>query len=161
MSYWKQKESILKILDADDSFDNAVFFQNIWEKIKTLDVDVIFNDAKLVKPDGTEVALWIVPVPKYRIYNFFFFPFFPRNAYYCISNKKFASDRVLANRRDILYRPRVGVFSPISTVHNAYYCPGILYLYLVGREGQTMTPAIKRKQLNQTLTVLKKHVESL
>lgn len=55
----------------------------------------------------------------------------------------------------ISYTDQEWVFSPISTVHNAYYCHGILYLYLVGREGQTMTPAIKRKQLNQTLTVLK------
>lgn len=70
------KGKYIKILDADDSFDNAVFSQYL-EKIKTLDVDVIFNDAKLVKPDGTEVAQWIVPVPKYRIYNFFSFPFFP------------------------------------------------------------------------------------
>ena len=119
------KGKYIKILDADDSFDNAVFSKYL-EKIKTLDVDVIFNDAKLVKPDGTEVAQWIVPVPKYRIYNFFSFPFFPE-------------------MHTIAFR----------TVHNAYYCPGILYLYLVGREGQTMTPAIKRKQLNQTLTVLK------
>lgn len=103
------KGKYIKILDADDSFDNAVFSQYL-EKIKTLDVDVIFNDAKLVKPDGTEVAQWIVPVPKYRIYNFFLFHFSQK----CILlhfEQKFASDRVLANRRDILYRPRVGVFS--------------------------------------------------
>lgn len=103
------KGKYIKILDADDSFDNAVFSKYL-EKIKTLDVDVIFNDAKLVKPDGTEVAQWIVPVPKYRIYNFFLFHFSQK----CILlhfEQKFASDRVLANRRDILYRPRVGVFS--------------------------------------------------
>ena len=147
------KGKYIKILDADDSFDNAVFSKYL-EKIKTLDVDVIFNDAKLVKPDGTEVAQWIVPVPKYRIYNFFSFPFFPEMHTIAFRTKNLRQIGYWQTE-GISYTDQEWVFSPISTVHNAYYCPGILYLYLVGREGQTMTPAIKRKQLNQTLTVLK------
>ena len=125
----KQKESILKFL-----MQIIAGFSQYLEKIKTLDVNNIFKGKIHFKPES-KLRSGLFLFLNIRIYNFFSFHF-SQNAYYCISNKKLHQIGYWQTE-GILIQTRV-VFSPISTVHNAYYCPRI-FISFCSRRGKKHT----------------------
>lgn len=143
----------IKILDADDSFNNENF-SNYIDTIKNLDVDLILNDVELVTPEGNSINIWTLPIPKRTIYNFFSKTIFPEMHMVAYKTEKLR--KISYHQTEgISYTDQEWVFAPISTVQTTYYLPIKLYKYLVGREGQTMDPKIRAKSLNDRILVIK------
>lgn len=153
------KGKYIKILDADDSFDNKNF-SNYMNIISNLNVDIILNDVQLTTPQNKILKLWSLTVPKLIEYNFFSKNIFPEMhmvAYKTENLKKINYHQT----EGISYTDQEWVFTPINTVQSAYYIPLTLYIYLQGREGQTMNPKIRLKHLNDRILIIKNMLYAL
>ena len=141
----------IKILDADDWFDNANFKKYL-DTVKDLDVDLVLNDRVTVNAEGKITMNDNAPFPRNKVFNFF------------PSHTGLAMHRVCyktENLRNIGYRQTEGisytdtqwVFYPMTTVKTSWYVPLTIYNYLVGREGQTMNPKVRKKSLSQHFVI--------
>lgn len=147
------KGKYIKILDADDSFDN-VAFKKYLQTISELDVDLIINDVLLVNTDGHSLDKWQLSLPQFQFFNFFSYDCFLEMHMVAYQTEKLRQIGYLQTE-GISYTDQEWVFLPLSTVVKSYYCPITLYMYLVGREGQTMNSMIQRKYLSNKLIVFK------
>lgn len=141
----------IKILDADDSFDNASFEKYV-SVLQNLDVDLVFNDMVKVDPLGNVSGkMSINAKPDVEISDF--------SSIGSYSMHRIAYKRT--NLIDLGYKQTEGIsytdeewcFWPMSTVSTAYYIAAPLYQYLYGREGQTTDPKTFKKCFNQTRIV--------
>lgn len=146
----------IKILDADDSFDNASFEKYI-SVLQNLDVDLVFNDMVKVDPLGNVSGkMSINAKPDVVISDF--------SSIGSYSMHRIAYKR--ANLIELDYKQTEGIsytdeewcFWPMSTVSTAYYIAAPLYQYLYGREGQTTDPKTFKKCFNQTRIVFERMI---
>ena len=147
------KGKYIKILDADDSFDNAAFLKYL-QIISGLNVDLIINDVLLVDTNGCFLEKWKLSLPQFQFFDFFSYECFPEMHMVAYQTEKLRR-MGYKQTEGISYTDQEWVFHPLSTVTKSYYCPITLYMYLVGREGQTMNPMIQRKYLSNKLIVFK------
>lgn len=146
----------VKVLDADDSFDNKSF-QKYLDFIPQIDVDLILNDNQIVDPEDHEGGLWSVNVPQNKIIENPLLPVTTQmhNVAYKTENLKKIG---YSQTEGISYTDQEWMFWPMSTVKTAYYLPIPLYRYLIGREGQTIDPKIHLKSVHQELKVLERQM---
>ena len=145
----------IKILDADDYFDNIVFtsFLTYLYECKT---DLIINDYRVVNEEGKKIADYSFNLPMVDDFS--------------LSE---LSDNVIqwlwhhgiTYRKDIFkgldYRQTEGIsytddewiYKPMVNVKSISYFSHILYLYLRGREGQTFDPNVLNKTFYQKCIV--------
>lgn len=144
----------VKILDADDYFDTTNF-EKFVETLKEIDVDLVINDYSHVNESGSTI--------RYRTFDL-------------VPNKRIGFDDVLNARnqfgmhalayntkifRKFNYRQTEGIsytdrewkFIPMAYVESAYYFNQNLYNYLIGREGQTVSPQAYQKNIHNLLIV--------
>ena len=152
----------IKILDADDYFDTAVF-ESYLSFLQSIDSDMVVNDFCSVNEDG------IVQKTKHYLLG--------KSGSSFLFDKKIVSKFVkynlqmhaiaykTANLRKIDYKQTEGIsytdqewtFVPLMTVFSISYFSGVLYYYLVGRTGQTMDPSVFNKSTNQNeICILRK-----
>ena len=156
----------IKILDADDYFDTIVFESYI-RKIEDVDVDLVLNDMHSFTLEGEDQIL-------YNIASFFddntihgfdelFAIDIPRYvAMHCIAYKT-------NNVRSIDYKQTEGIsytdvewcVIPMRTVKTFLSIKGFLYMYLMGRNGQTTSPNVLKKSLPQLSKMLYVVVQSM
>lgn len=157
----------VKVLDADDSFEksNFTFFVKL---LNDIDVDLIITDCTIVNDEYVTTStkrLNGIPVSqKIEFSNY--------------SKFRSANDLIMhmiAYRTDIIksmgYKQLEGISYtdmqwlqiPMTKVETVYYAGFSLYKYLVGREGQTVTPESRKKNFKSTsmvLQVLMKYFDS-
>lgn len=151
------KGKYVKILDADDSFDNKVFdiFVNY---LKGVDSDLVVSDFCIVDENGVLIKRQRFSLPLDGVFSLNELP--PKESIwlwhhavtYKLSNLKSIDYRQLEG---ISYTDEEWVFKPMVTVHTMSYFAHSLYLYLRGREGQTYDPSVIKKQLGQMIEVKK------
>ena len=146
----------VKVLDADDYFDTAVlaeylaFLGSFDEKDSP---DVIFSEYRFVDENGKIGSNWAscreMGLPEGRV--------FPMND--LRDKQAVCQHHAITYRTAILqkmgYRQSEGICYtdnewssiPMSAMKTAAYFPKILYLYLLGREGQSMQTAVWEKNL--------------
>lgn len=142
----------IKILDADDSFENK-YFEEFIVFLKNIDVDLIISGYNKVNETGDVVERHSFGFPSRTILDF---------REYCTmaSVKQIQMHAVTyrtENLKRIKYRQTEGIsytdqewiFIPLTTINHFSYFNQILYLYLVGREGQTMDDDVIVKSMNQ------------
>lgn len=131
----------VKVLDADDSFDTKGFKQYL-DLLSRIEVDLIVTDVVEVNPDGKEMRKSVRKIspqsilPISDVIDDFLTPQIQMHA---VTYKT-------QNLRDINYHQTEGIsytdqewmFMPMTKVETLYYFPVVLYLYLIGREGQTV-----------------------
>lgn len=144
----------VKVLDADDYFDkkNLVAFLRF---LNNHDADLFLTDFQQVYDDGKIVNKYNFNIPPEKQLNFV--------NYYCSDDFKYLQMHAVTYKRqnliDIAYKQTEGisytdaqwVFLPMSTVVTFYYCPLMLYNYLIGREGQTMASDVFAKSIPQLM----------
>lgn len=136
----------IKILDADDWFENVAFVKYL-DAIKDLDVDLVLNERVFVRPSGEVVKRSVSPFPE--SVGFDFFPSKELPVMHCVAYKTENLRKIGYRQTEgISYTDRQWVFTPISTVKKAFFVRENLYMYLVGREGQTMTPATMLRNMS-------------
>ena len=149
----------VKVLDADDWFDNENFrtFINI---LIGIDVDLIISNYCVVNENNKQKNFSKVGLKPYVT---LFFP----NSYKKIMHLQM--HQVTYKLRNILginytqsegisYTDQEWMFSPMTTVTTIYYYPESIYNYLVGRDGQTMDKTQLLKNYSHTLIGTKKMV---
>ena len=148
----------IKVLDADDSF-NTITFQEYVSILKSIDVDLILTDFLFVDESDKEV--------RNRKYDYI-----PSNT--ILDFEKLCSDgldmimimmhAVTYKRENLIkmnykqtegisYTDNEWIFTPMLQVKKAYHINKPLYLYLIGREGQTVETSVQYKNFKQEIKV--------
>lgn len=148
----------IKVLDADDSFNNDVF-QEYLSLLKTIDIDLLLSDYVIVneKREFVEKKKFdYIPVEKYIDFEKL-----------CLNGLdliQITMHAVTYRRENLIkmnykqtegisYTDNEWIFTPMLQVKTAYHFDKPLYQYLVGREGQTVDKKIEFKNFNQEIKV--------
>lgn len=144
------KGKYIKILDADDSFDNNVFKQYIsWMMDKEFDmllnnyciVDERDNVKKEVNNEYKQTQLNIFEVLKR--------PLAMHSIAYRTQNLRQINYK---QTEGISYTDQEWLFAPITSVKTvAYYPNGNLYRYLIGRQGQTVSKSATLRSISHSM----------
>ena len=154
----------VRILDADDWFDKNVFgrfmsFISAYEE-RGESVDLILSDYILVNETGQEVRRGLARYPQDRVFGFGEViapeqvPVMHGTTYRTAMLREIG----YLQTEGILYTDTEWVYMPMLNVNKVAYCPGLLYYYLVGREGQSMNETNWVRFADNRLTVFKKLV---
>lgn len=144
----------IKVLDADDSFSTKSFQEYI-SVLKSIDVDLVLTDFLFVNESGK-----VIESRKYD--------YIPANT--ILDFEKLCSDgldmikimmhAVTYKRENLIkmnykqtegisYTDNEWIFTPMLQVKTVYHIDKPLYLYLIGREGQTIETSVRYKNFKQ------------
>lgn len=144
----------IKVLDADDYF----LTQNIERLINaltTFDVDLILTDYDVVNPLGKVIKMKKFDFPQNEVLDI---------EHYCNCQEfEKVQMHAVTYRTDLLktinyhqsegisYTDQEWIFEPMAHVKSFCYTGIVLYQYLLGREGQTMSETQRRKHISHQL----------
>lgn len=144
----------VKVLDADDWFDKAGLEKFI-EYLADVNVDLVLTDFNRVNPKGKVIEKVRFSFPKNKVLDI---------EGYCCHPEFIAMEmHAVAYRTTMFYEMEYHqsegisytdvewIFEPMSYVKTFYYTGILVYQYLLGREGQTMSPSQISKNLSHTL----------
>lgn len=154
----------VKVLDADDSF-NTANFQCYLQKLLELDVDMLLTDFVLINEHNQVDKISTRALPSKTCLSF-------------VEVVDELSDHFLAMhsityKRSILcsidYSQTEGIsytdfewcFLPMTKVVTIYYLNLVVYRYLIGREGQTVSDAVSSKSMHHRITIARRMVSQL
>lgn len=140
----------VKILDADDYFDSDAFLF-LLNQIRDLDVDVILTEVcevytsgesglknKNIPMEECKVLSWQAMIPFSRGFMF---------AHNFTYRRQLLIDIDYHQTEGYYYTDNEWVAYPMTVIQTVYYCPIFLYNYLVGRNGQSVSPEMLRNSL--------------
>ena len=110
------KGKYIKILDADDLFDTHNL-ENVLDIIKELDVDMILTDFKMAYSNGKSKLRSFISQrgakPGFNFYSRLYFQGFHTSldAFSHVQNKYSSEHQLPSNGRNLLYRPRMDIYS--------------------------------------------------
>ena len=146
----------IKVLDADDYFDNKVF-EGYISYLLDIDCDLIINDFCVVNERDTIVETYTFPLPindKFSVGEMqegtIIWLWHHGMAY----RTQILRDMHYYQTEGISYTDDEWIFKPITYVRDVRYYPNYLYLYLIGRQGQTFDPKVFCKSLSNMKVVL-------
>lgn len=152
----KAKGRYIKILDADDSLDSQVFAGFIKE-LEHVDADIVFNDyAKTYALGRIKDYIFDLPVrQELSIEDVINNAALRLIQLPSITYRKAIFDGLDYHQTEgISYTDMEWCFLPVINAKTVYYIPGRLYLYFMGREGQTMDPKVFKKGIGDRVQVL-------
>ena len=152
----------IKVLDADDWFDTKNF-KTFIEFLKETDADLIISDFDQVDIENKVLNhihyelersnLTLQAIPKRKL-------FLMHAVTYRTKNLR---DINYHQTEGISYTDQEWIFRPMATVKSIKYFGHVVYKYLIGREGQTMEPAVFYKnfshEMQGTETMMKEYEE--
>ena len=141
----------VKVLDADDSFDTS-HFEDYISFLSHVDVDMVITPFIVVDEDGRERRRETYDLPLNSIMTW-------QNLTPALKKKSLQMHAVtykLQNLRDIHYRQTEGIsytdqewiFTPLTAVNIAIAYPNVIYKYLVGRAGQTISADVLKRNIS-------------
>lgn len=144
----------VKILDADDSFDTEVFSSYLLF-LSSIDADMVITDYMTVDERGRIGRIATYPLPARGI---FYISEIKNNVNIEMHALTYRSSML----REMKYYQTEGIsytdvewsVIPLRKVEIVAYFPKILYLYLVGRQGQTIDTNVKIKNVSMMNRVL-------
>ena len=143
----------VKILDADDYFDNTAL-KSLMQKIPTINTDLILTDNTIFGDNNISKKYYGFELPTDSALDF---------ANYCDKIKGCIQMHNVTYKRDIFsrfhyhqtegisYTDMEWIFAPMARVKTFVYLSLPLYKYLIGREGQTISPEQIRRSSGQAL----------
>lgn len=153
----------IKIMDADDSFDTDNF-ETLVAELAAIDVDIVFTDYIKTYINGKIISYsFDLPIrKKSRIEDVY-----KTSAFYNILLPALTYRTNML--REMGYRQTEGVsysdlewcFSPVTEAKTVYYSNICVYKYLLGREGQTMDPAVYSKSIPQRIICFSSMLKSI
>ena len=148
----------VKVLDADDSFEKKNFNDFI-SFLKDTDSDLVISDYVIVNEEG-EITR------KYRFLDLGEGKSIkfggvldvisdPRFQMHAVTYRKSIFEKIEYHQQEgISYTDQQWMFEPMNGVESVSFFPKVVYRYLVGRVGQTVSIAVSYKSLNQTIQVV-------
>lgn len=147
----------VKVLDADDRYENKKISPFL-HALSLIDVDMVVTDSVFVdSQDSVTRNRYQSFLPKEKVVTFA-----------SVVDDIMANDVAmyektfkLINLKKMGYKQTEGIsytdtewaIIPMVTVKTVYYFPHIIYRYFLGREGQTVDPAIYKKGLKQRMKI--------
>lgn len=142
----------IKVLDADDWFDTNVL-NHFVEYLSTMDNDLVLSDYHKVDETGKVIGSYGFDVPKGQDLTF-------RD--YCAQKSllgiqmhavtykaSLLRTKNYTQKEGISYTDQEWIFLPMAGVKTFSYYASPLYMYLIGREGQTMAAEVIAKSIGQ------------
>lgn len=157
------KGKYVKVLDADDSFSSESIDKYI-DFLSTIDSDIVVSDYCRVSPEGKEEPISFNALQPYKETLFeAAFPFLKQEVFgmHAVAYKTDILRRISYRQTEgISYTDMEWMFLPITQVYTLSYFPHILYRYLIGREGQTVSTTVSIKSIKQTAIVVMSMLEN-
>lgn len=140
----------IKILDADDWFDNKELAVYLVE-LENVEVDMVLTNYQIVNTHGQTIQNMSYSMPEKEVFGFQ--DYTVPGIYFAMHSLTYRTEML----RSINYRQTEGisytdtewVFYPQHGVNTCVYLPFDIYRYVVGREGQTMDPRVIAKSVCQ------------
>lgn len=149
------KESIgkyIKILDADDCFSTDVF-ESFIVYLANIDVDLVLSDYDKVDEIGNVLSHHNFKTPKNQpllFENFCNSRSIHRVQMHAVTYKtENLKKNGYCQTEGISYTDQEWIFLPMTTVNSFLYFSSTLYLYLIGREGQTVDSNVFENNMGQ------------
>lgn len=140
----------IKILDADDWFDNRELYAYLKE-LNDVDVDLVLTNYQIVNPEGLTTQEVSYPISAKKVFNFQ--EYTVPGAYFAMHSLTYRTGLLryinYKQTEGISYTDIEWVFYPQHGVKTCVYLPFDIYRYVVGREGQTMDPKVVAKSIGQ------------
>lgn len=157
------KGKYIRILDADDYVDSAAF-EALVDVLGAIDADVIVNDYQKVYTNGKKQDFtYSFPVGQTMtiadIYDESSFStlLLPALTY----RLKILIEMGYHQTEGISYTDTEWCYSPMTQMTTMFYFNRPVYMYAMGREGQTMDPIVYRKRMPQLFQCLHSLMNSL
>ncbi len=153
----------IKVLDADDWFDTTSlnFYLN---ELSSTEADLIITDYCHVNIDGDVTSVKTFTLPRREEKNVTDYcktPSFVDITMHAVTYKtKILKETGYKQTEGISYSDHEWVFIPMNYMRTFIYYDIRLYMYLLGREGQTVAPAVIAKSVNQRVILAKALISS-
>lgn len=135
----------VKVLDSDDFFDSENLKKMV-QKMHDIDVDIFCTDFQMF---GSEETLRTIDNLRPNCISE---PSDFGNGTITMHNIAYRTDLIhsigYTQTEGISYTDTEWVFYPFCYIKSLYYLPIVIYKYYYGREGQTMDPAMKARNVN-------------
>lgn len=147
----------VKVLDADDYFENQVFDEYL-SFLSDKDVDLVISDYSIVDENGKIVDVYNFPLPMDEVFSLNTLPdktiewLWHHGITY---RKDIFNHNQYVQTEGISYTDDEWIFKPMVDVHEILYFPHCLYMYLRGREGQTFDPNVLKNEFGKRFIVLR------
>lgn len=142
----------IKILDADDYYDIKTFGQFI-EILKETDADIILNEYKVIDENEKELYHLSFTLPSkvcFNIKDSLKGQDFSKIRMHSVTYKRHILEAMnYIQTEKISYTDQEWIFLPITKVKTALYFNEVLYYYLYGRQGQSMSKDNITKSVTQ------------
>lgn len=150
----------IKILDADDQLEKEVL-KKIVKKLLEMDVDLVITNYKTINEQGEETGKYFFNLPQDQIIPAENLVDIGR--YMAMHAVIYKTDNLkkinYSQTEGISYTDQEWIFTPMQTVKRFVYFDEYLYLYLIGRQGQTMNIASLARNMDQNLIVISKNLD--
>ncbi len=153
----------VRVLDADDYVD-TVAFEAFVDILGTIDADVIINDYQKVYINGKKKdftysfpagqTLAIADIYEESSFSTLLLPALTYRLDILIKMGYYQTE-------GISYTDTEWCYSPMTQMSTLFYFNRPVYMYVMGREGQTMNPIIYRKRMPQLFQCLHSLMDSL
>lgn len=146
----------VKVLDADDWFDNSNFRLYI-KYINRMDADMVLSACSKIDDFGNEVGEFGLPFKwAFKEYAIGTLAMEQRTSIqmHCVAYKTEMIRKIeYVQLEGISYTDQLWVTYPMAAVKSYAAFNRNLYMYLVGREGQTMDISVQNKKFNDEILV--------
>ena len=157
----------VKILDADDTFCQMEFHRYLKFLACLSDEeypDVIVNDFVVVDNDGNETACHRFGTDDDTSFSLSCIDY-RQERYMWMHALAYRTEMIQSTNyhqtEGISYTDQEWVAIPMMTAHTFHRFPGVVYRYLVGRQGQTVEQSVKLRNYSMHLTVMQSVVTAL
>ena len=158
------KGKYIKVLDADDSFDNSSLVKYL-NQLATCDADLVITDYDLVDPEGDLIRhqkFSFDPDKVLSIDSICATQEFKAIAMHALTYKTALIKQIDYKQTEgISYTDQEWIFLPMTAMKTVVYMPYVLYLYMIGREGQTMDPKVVAKNLGHYYKILNNRLDEM
>lgn len=143
----------IKVLDADDTFDTVAFPKFI-DVLSRNDVDCVLSDMKMVQEDGVvvDVCDFNLPHDMTELDISSIVSVADKMWMHCVC---FRTEKLRSigyhQSEGISYTDQEWIGLPVAASSSFVYNPEVLYLYLVGRLGQTIDTKVWEKNFSQEI----------
>lgn len=148
----------VKILDSDDSFDNAQF-SDFLRKLQTADTDIVISDFSIVDEYGnlTKTVTYedIAKNTIFELESVLKKKSFKRLQMHAVTFKLNVLKQMNYRQTEgIAYTDQEWIFKPLLFVKTITYFRNNVYLYLIGRTGQTVEEEVQAKRIEQFMVMV-------
>ena len=144
----------VKVLDADDSFDTANFCEFV-DFLDSVDADLILSDYVEVDEQGSVTSKHDYDFPvdvELKFKDICTTGNFKNMQMHAVTyRRQMLVDMGYVQSEGVSYTDQQWIFIPMVRVRSVRRFGKCVYRYLLGRVGQTMDPAIKRKHMNHIM----------